>query len=375
MAIEAGTKTVRWIDLFFDLVFVATAHEVTTVLKNSVSLFEAGPYLVLFVAVLWLWISHTLYSARFQSRGFLYGANTFLSMIAVFALVIQLHGAFDEYLLTFALTYAFAKGILVLFYIEALIKNPLKIIYILPLLVSYIASMILWAASPFVEYPLLFWVLAFLIDVLSPLYARGLLQRIQIHASHLPERLGLLTVIMLGEMIISLVGSAHGLELTKHIIIVLFLGMVTTAFIFWSYFRYVEHSIVDSDNSSSHLYLYSHVPLYLSLIFLASAFKGALLLNGTRWQFTMGVILFIISFRAIKYVQERYIPIRQLIIFIVYGVLTIGVMTIIPDNLLGLSLLSSLFLIYLILSDLFLGIFRERRSAPKKGLAQGGMQW
>lgn len=362
MALEEGSKTVRWIDLFFDLVFVAAAHELTSVLKKTASFTEGIPYIILFIMLLWLWISHTLYSARFESRGWLYNLNTFLSMISIFGLVILMGGAFDEYLAPFAILYAFSKALLVIFYLEGLLKNPLRLLHILPLLLSYIVSMIFWAASPFVEYPLVLWTLAFIIDVTSPLYGKPLLSKIQVHAQHLPERLGLLAVVMLGEMVISLVISAHGLELTPEVIATLVLGMMTTAMLFLSYFRFVEQSIVDSENSQSLLYLYSHVPFYLSLILFAASFKGALVNESIRWQFTLAILLFIISFRSLKYITEEYLPKRQLFLFIIYASFTILYFIFYPDTLVGLSILTMLFLIYLFISEYILTLFASSKS-------------
>lgn len=366
---EFGEIKVTWIELFFDLVFVATAHEIATILKSVTSLLEALPYLALFLLILWMWLSHTLFSARFESRGLFYHIGTFLIMCCVFGLIVMLP-AIQDNIVWFAVLYATARGILLIMYIGNLLTRWMKILHLLPMLIGFSCAAVLWALSPLTPYPYAFWVAAFLIEFLSPIFSRKLLKNVHIHTTHLPERLGLLTVIMLGEMIISMVASAHDISLTQDAVLTLGAGMLTIGAIFWTYFRYIENNIIGQDGVASNLYVYAHLPLFIALVCFAAGFKASLVEAHVAWLVIIGIVLYVVSFRAIKYVTEEYIPIRQLVSFCIYGGITLVYMVFSTPGLMQIAIMVSLFIVYLILTEIFLTIFKEnKRSSPQTGFS------
>ena len=358
-------KVVTWIELFFDLVFVAGAHQVAYLLVNS-TLMESLAYIGLFVMILWLWLSHTLFSARFAHRGSLYHVNTVLVACGIFALIVQLHGVFGPYGQTFALTYAATKAILILFYLEAILRNPLRLLYVLPLMIGYIASTVIWVLSAFAENMYLFWILAFAIDFVTPLYSQTLLQRIRIHTVHLPERLGLLTVVMLGEMIIALALSSANITLNSFTIYTLLAGILSVTMIFWVYFRHVERNIMHTHDSAGNLYTYSHLPLYVGLVCIAGSFKLQLANQSGMWLLLCGLMIFLLSFRSIKYVQEHYIPSRQVILVIIYASLLLFYIWRSPNDIIQFILVNLSFVLYLYISEFILTMFKEGKTHNQK---------
>lgn len=65
----------------------------------------------------------------------------------------------------------------------------------------------LWLLSTFVQLPFRFWLWAIglIIDFATPVGAGQLHTDLALHTSHLPERFGLLTLIVLGESIVAVV--------------------------------------------------------------------------------------------------------------------------------------------------------------------------
>src|SRR5947199_4384468 len=59
-------RRVTWMELFFDLIFVAAVAEVGAPLGDDYSLAGLARYSFLFVLIWWAWSGHTLYSTRFD---------------------------------------------------------------------------------------------------------------------------------------------------------------------------------------------------------------------------------------------------------------------------------------------------------------------
>ncbi len=59
-------RRVTWMELFFDLIFVAAVAEVGSPLRSDYSWAGLLRYSFLFVLIWWAWSGHTLYSTRFD---------------------------------------------------------------------------------------------------------------------------------------------------------------------------------------------------------------------------------------------------------------------------------------------------------------------
>jgi low temperature requirement protein LtrA len=354
-------KKVTWTELFFDLVFVAAANELATILKGTHNLFEALPFLLLFIPILWVWVGHTLFSTQFEGTSWIYHIFTLFTMGAVLSLVVHLDKAFLSPF-GFAISYAAAKGILILLYVFKMFTRPNMFASLWPLLLGYLISGFLWVYSVNMPYPYIFWVVAFLIDLLTPLMAARHLEQVTISTTHLPERMGLLTVIMLGEMIISMVYSVHGVELTMPIWYMLIAGLATITMIFWSYFRFTENYLVGSNQSlRNNWYLYGHLFMYISLIGLAAGFKGVMLGKHTEWLILFGIILFVFSFRTLKYIRDQRVLKRQMIMLVFFLPALFLYQFVTESVLMNVAILSGALILYLFITEILLTRYHKHR--------------
>ena len=60
-------RRVTWMELFFDLIFVAAVAQVGTPLEHEYTVAGLLRYAFLFVLIWWAWIGHTLFSTRFNA--------------------------------------------------------------------------------------------------------------------------------------------------------------------------------------------------------------------------------------------------------------------------------------------------------------------
>src|SRR5690349_6283896 len=59
------TKPVTWLELFFDLVFVAAVAQVGEPLAHDFSLSGIVRYAFLFFLIWWAWLGHSMFNTRF----------------------------------------------------------------------------------------------------------------------------------------------------------------------------------------------------------------------------------------------------------------------------------------------------------------------
>ncbi|KAH7047995.1 bacterial low temperature requirement A protein-domain-containing protein [Linnemannia elongata] len=207
---EGEKKTATWMELFFDLTFVANITIFThqhPIIDTTTFLRYCGWFTILW----WMWLSQTMFDVRFSTDDLL---NRIWKLIQLFALA-GFAGNGDHFTSTnsngFALSYAVMKLVLVGQYFIVWIHAPDKksrrpILYYMS---ANFVSFIMWWASAFLieflsdqaRYGI--WFSAIGIEVLTNI-ALANNPTVSFAGSHLPERLGLFTLIILGESIMGL---------------------------------------------------------------------------------------------------------------------------------------------------------------------------
>src|SRR5262249_48835943 len=116
---EPGRK-VTWLELFFDLIFVAAVAQVAEPLRHDYSLAELARFPPLFILIWWAWTGHTVFSTRFDTDDGAQRALTFLQIFAVAAMAANAKDALDSRSSAgFAAAYAVVRLILVAQYVRA----------------------------------------------------------------------------------------------------------------------------------------------------------------------------------------------------------------------------------------------------------------
>lgn len=263
---EAGAhRHATWLELFYDLVFVAAVGQLGSVISGD---YTPGGFLrfgVFFVLVWWLWVGPTFYATRFDSDDLVHRLFTLGQMAAAACLAVHVPTALETGAAGFALSYAGARLLLVFEYVRAgraaVPARPLTSRFA----AAFGAAVLLWTASAFVPSPWRFglWALAFLADLLAPLVAGRLVERFPPHAAHLPERVGLFTIIVLGETILAAVSSMAEAPRGLLVGVTALLGLVIAFAIWWAYFDGIQAAEERpfSTAGAYRAWLYAHPPL------------------------------------------------------------------------------------------------------------------
>ena len=269
---EKGRK-VTWLELFFDLVFVAAVAQAGTHLRDDYSPAGLLRFALLFVLIWWAWLGHTTFSTRFDTDDAVQRGLTALQLFLVAVMAVNATGALDSRdSAGFAAAYAVMRLVLAGQFLRARRVRRAR-----ALTTRYAAACgaaaALWLASAFMDAPVRFvvWVLALAIDVATPLVTTRHLVDVPHDAAHLPERFGLFSIILIGEsMAAVMAGMGHQEYWSVRAASAAILGMAAVFAIWWAYFDGVDataHRLIRSmaDARRFQVWSYIHLPLYLGI--------------------------------------------------------------------------------------------------------------
>jgi low temperature requirement protein LtrA len=269
----AGSRKVTWLELFYDLVFVAAVSQVASRLSAEYTPAGVLRFTVLFLLVWWAWLGHTVFATRFDTDDGAQRALTLLQVFIVAVMGINAGGALDSRdSAGFAGAYAALRLVLVAQYVRARRlreSRPLSTHY----LVGCSTAALLWLVSALVAAPARFWLwaFAFVLDLATPIAAERHSDRVPPHASHLPERFGLFTIILLGESVLAVTDGMRSQEgWSVAAATTAFLSMAILFGIWGWYFDGIEGSrercvATQRDAFRLRVWSYAHLPLYLGL--------------------------------------------------------------------------------------------------------------
>ena len=267
-------RKVTWLELFFDLIFVAAVAQVAEPLHHEYSLAGLIRFTPLFALIWWAWTGHTVFSTRFDTDDGVQRGLTLVQMFAVAAMAANATDALDSRSSAgFAAAYAAVRFVLVAQYFRAQRIPDAR-----PLTIRYVsghgAAAVLWLVSALVPAPARFWIwgVAFAIDLGTPWLAVPHSVKVPPDAAHLPERFGLFTLILLGESVVSVMrGMESQDDWTPAAASAAFLGMAIAFLIWWWYFDGAagasERPVrTRGDAMRFHVWSYAHFPFSLGVV-------------------------------------------------------------------------------------------------------------
>ncbi|BAZ15985.1 low temperature requirement A [Calothrix sp. NIES-4071] len=286
---EESERRATWLELFYDLVFVVAVSQLAHNLKEDISISGFLGFVFLFIPVWWSWIGTTMYANRFDSddigRRLLVG----LQMLTAAAMAVNIHHGLTENSTGFATSYALSRIVLVIEYVRAGSYIPEA----RPLTTRYAAGFaiaaIIWLISDFVVLPWRFavWGIGIVVDLVTPFTARKYQLKLLPHASHLPERFGLFTMIVLGEAIIAVVDGVSEQRWDIYSTMGAVLALTTAFSLWWVYFDNLGGTPIVAAKSEGRvrkmlLWLYTHFPLVIGIAAAGVGVEEVLLSEQTQ---------------------------------------------------------------------------------------------
>jgi len=291
-------RRVTWLELFFDLIYVVTIAQVAKTMEHGhdwAAFAKAG---IVFIAVWWAWVGQTFYLARFDSDDLVHKLVTMIQMFAVAAMAIAIPHAIETTSSTFVIAYCCVRGLLVLEYLRAAWYIP----HARPLALWYAGgfalAIVVWLTSlAFPPEPRIYiWIAALLVDYGTPLSAGRITLRFPPNVTHLPERFGLFTLIVIGETVASVVLGLESGGLSATAIVCASLGWIIAFSLWWCYFDGIRGAKARSMTVKSapqfRRWMYLHLPLTFGIIATAVEVRAGIgMTDGTPFSSLEGWII------------------------------------------------------------------------------------
>ena len=271
---ETGqSRRASWLELFFDLIFVAAVAQVSVPLSTDYTVHGLGRYGLMFLLIWWAWLGHTMYSSRFDSDDILHRLLTLIQIFAAAAMAANAKAAFDSRESAgFGAAYAVLRTVQSIQYLRARRLRDTRRLTSLYAAGTGVAALA-WVVAAIMPIPARFymWAVALIVDLSTPWIAARYTHKFPPHPEHLPERFGLFTIILLGE---SVAGVMRGMESQEtwpvSAAISAISGLGLAFGYWWWYFDGVKGAAERRINAGRglkafHVWTYIHFPLYLSI--------------------------------------------------------------------------------------------------------------
>ena len=257
-----------WLELFYDLVYVVAIAVLAHQLSDDVSIQGLAVFVGLFTPVWWSWAGYTIFATRFgKDDNFLRGM-ILLQMLASAAMAVQLPNAFGSGSAGFAVAYAATRATLIVLYFRARAQYPEAHKLTTFLLAGYSAGASLWLISIWFDAPqrFVFWAVGIFIEFATFILARKVARQFPVHTVHLPERVGLFTIIVMGESILAIIIGVGDVHWNPTSVIAALVGFAIVTSIWWNYFGYVDRAVLECSLGNGQAYMFLHLPMLLGLI-------------------------------------------------------------------------------------------------------------
>ncbi len=310
-------KTVSWLELFFDLIFVAAIIQLGDYLSEDVSIAGFLKFSGHFVPLWIAWSGFTFYANRFNVDDFLHRTMVLAMMFAVGVMAISSHQAMAGHPATFAVAYAIAQGIVSLLHVRSWVQVPESRAYS-----RYWGAVFAVGAGCFaisalvpVPYTYLLWALGVLVILSAPFsdVSRQLIEQYPTDQEHLSERYGLLTIIVLGESFVKVLSYlTAGGHVDTDYLLKGFFNLTLTVSIWWIYFDDVAGAELKKGRGSWVIWFLAHIPVTLAITAVGVAVKKAIKFevmvpapDSYRWLLAGTLALTLVSVAIIDSVTER----------------------------------------------------------------------
>ena len=268
-----GERRVTWMELFFDLIFVAAVAQVGAPLAKDYSWAGLLRYGFLFVLIWWAWSGHTLYSTRFDHDDLVHRVLILIQCFIAAVMAANAKDALDSRSSAgFGAAYAGMRIILVLQYVRAR-RVPETRALTTRYAVGFGAAAAVWIASAFLDAPERYWVwaVAMVVDFATPWLANQHSMRFPPDATHFPERFGLFTIILLGEFVAAVMRGIESQEYWSFSAAATAFASMAFAFVLrWWYFDVAQsaaarHVQTKQQARLFQIWHYAHLPMFLGI--------------------------------------------------------------------------------------------------------------
>ena len=278
------------LELFFDLIFVVAIASNAAELHHGISeghLDAILGYTLAWFAIWWAWMGYTWFASAYDNDDVIFRLLTFVIMAGCLVLAAAIPDLFADGQSTLAVAgYVIMRLGLVALWLRAAAHDPPRRATALTYAAGITIVQFLWIARLWVpeSWFLPTFAILVLMEISVPVLAERRYTPTPFHPHHIAERYALLTIIVLGEVILSTVlaiqgamaapdpepadgysespaeaGGGIGPEMLPLIVG----GLLIVFSLWWLYFKRENADLVE-DSRTSFIYGYAHLPIFAS---------------------------------------------------------------------------------------------------------------
>ena len=274
------------LELLFDLVFVVAIASNAAELHHGLADAHYGTvlgYSLTWFAIWWAWMNYTWFASAYDNDDVVFRLLTFVIMVGALFLAAGVPDIFtDGQSTTVVLGYAIMRFAMVGLWLRAASGHPEGRLTALWYAGGISIVQVLWIAR--LAVPPSWYLPSFLLlvglELLVPVLAEARHGYTPFHPHHVAERYGLLTIIVLGEVVLSSVQAIQGVlagdgaGVTWSLAALITGGLLIVFSLWWMYFARDNASILE-DPRSVWVFGYGHLPVFASIAAVGAALAAA----------------------------------------------------------------------------------------------------
>jgi low temperature requirement protein LtrA len=229
---EESLRHATWLELFFDLVFVVALAELGSYLHDHLTVLGLLQFAGLFAIVWWVWLGLSYYADTYATDDLLSRLLLIVAMFGVIFLSQTIRGALDGGSFAFAVSILFLRVLLTVGHLRALAMRSEARRFV----VYWVGLEVLVTVV---------WGLSFVLSTAGITVVYLGFDTIEAQVSHFSERLGLFTILVLGETILSVSFGTSFVVLDVRTVVVGSLGFTVAVAAWWLYFNRFDETTVD----------------------------------------------------------------------------------------------------------------------------------
>ena len=265
---DQGERSATWLELFFDLCFVVAVAALASYLHSNPTLSGLLHFGGLFVPIWWAWMGFTWHATSYDTDDVPYRLTFFAAMLTIVVLAASLEGIKHGDSTGFVMAFAALQALLVWLYLRARHYATEDRTMCTRFAIGYAVGGLVWLASLLVGEPARYWVWGLGIVVLmgAPTLAVRAFAQPMFDSSHIPERYGLFTIIVLGESIVAVAAVTADIGWSPGSAVAGAAGFGIAICYWWIYFEFVTASALTRDDLvRAFIWGYGHLAIYVGI--------------------------------------------------------------------------------------------------------------
>lgn len=265
-------RSATWLELFYDLVFVVAVGRLGHRLAVNYGVGGVWGYIGLFIPLWWTWASYTFYADRYDTDDLGQRLLAVGQMASIALMAASISGDKADSVTAFAAAFVLARIVLLTMYWRAYRHVSQSRELVGGYLAGFGIGGAFWLLSIWVPWDwmrFVMWGIGLAIDFYTPFHLRERQKRVPLSVSHLPERFGLFTILVLGESFIAIVAalSHHEWDASFTLAAVIGVGLATS--MWWLYFDNQQGDVVRRSDTGKAwkptAWIYAHLPLVVAI--------------------------------------------------------------------------------------------------------------